>query len=42
MLRLCARAWSVFGNHARLLNDAKFWNALLVTFLFVVGSAVIG
>ena len=29
-------------NYARLLNDAKFWNSLLVTFLFVVGSAVIG
>lgn len=29
-------------NYARLLNDAKFWNALLVTFFFVVGSAVIG
>jgi len=29
-------------NYARLLNDAKFWNALFVTFLFVLGSAVIG
>ncbi len=29
-------------NYARLLNDAKFWNSLLVTFLFVAGSAVIG
>ncbi|CCM78650.1 carbohydrate ABC transporter permease [Rhizobium mesoamericanum] len=29
-------------NYARLLDDAKFWNSLLVTFLFVVGSAVIG
>jgi multiple sugar transport system permease protein len=29
-------------NYARLFNDAKFWNSLLVTFFFVVGSAVIG
>ncbi len=29
-------------NYMRLLNDAKFWNALIVTFFFVVGSAVIG
>jgi multiple sugar transport system permease protein len=29
-------------NYARLLNDTKFWNSLLVTFLFVVGSAIIG
>ena len=29
-------------NYARLLNDAKFWNSLLVTFFFVLGSAVIG
>lgn len=29
-------------NYARLLNDAKFWNSLLVTFFFVVGSAIIG
>jgi multiple sugar transport system permease protein len=29
-------------NYARLLNDAKFWNSLLVTFFFVIGSAVIG
>ena len=29
-------------NYARLFNDAKFWNALLVTFVFVVGSAIIG
>jgi multiple sugar transport system permease protein len=29
-------------NYARLFNDAKFWNSLLVTFVFVIGSAVIG
>lgn len=29
-------------NYVRLLNDAKFWNSLLVTFFFVLGSAVIG
>ncbi|MDM9624627.1 sugar ABC transporter permease [Rhizobium sp. S152] len=29
-------------NYMRLFNDAKFWNALLVTFFFVIGSAVIG
>lgn len=29
-------------NYARLLNDTKFWNSLLVTFLFVLGSAIIG
>ncbi|EJJ27790.1 carbohydrate ABC transporter permease [Rhizobium sp. CF142] len=29
-------------NYARLLNDAKFWNSLFVTFVFVMGSAVIG
>jgi multiple sugar transport system permease protein len=29
-------------NYARLLSDAKFWNSLLVTFFFVVGSAIIG
>ncbi|MBO9126891.1 MULTISPECIES: carbohydrate ABC transporter permease [unclassified Rhizobium] len=29
-------------NYMRLLNDAKFWNAIIVTFFFVVGSAVIG
>ena len=29
-------------NYARLFNDAKFWNSLLVTFFFVVGSAIIG
>lgn len=29
-------------NYARLLNDAKFWHSLLVTFIFVIGSAVIG
>lgn len=31
-----------FRNYARLFNDAKFWNSLLVTFLFVVGSAIVG
>jgi multiple sugar transport system permease protein len=29
-------------NYSRLLNDTKFWNALFVTFVFVLGSAVIG
>jgi multiple sugar transport system permease protein len=29
-------------NYARLFNDAKFWNALFVTFVFVLGSAIIG
>lgn len=29
-------------NYLRLFNDGKFWNSLLVTFIFVVGSAVIG
>lgn len=29
-------------NYTRLLNDAKFWNSLFVTFVFVMGSAVIG
>lgn len=29
-------------NYARLFNDAKFWNSLLVTFFFVMGSAIIG
>jgi multiple sugar transport system permease protein len=31
-----------FRNYVRLFNDAKFWNSLAVTFLFVVGSAIIG
>ncbi|AHK47261.1 putative UgpA, ABC-type sugar transport systems, permease component UgpA (plasmid) [Ensifer adhaerens OV14] len=31
-----------FRNYVRLFNDAKFWNSLLVTFLFVLGSAIIG
>lgn len=31
-----------FRNYVRLFNDAKFWNALFVTFVFVIGSAVIG
>ncbi|EJT03975.1 sugar ABC transporter permease [Rhizobium sp. CCGE 510] len=29
-------------NYTRLLNDAKFWNSLFVTFVFVIGSAVVG
>ena len=29
-------------NYVRLFNDTKFWNSLLVTFVFVLGSAVIG
>ncbi|AXA40053.1 carbohydrate ABC transporter permease [Rhizobium leguminosarum] len=29
-------------NYTRLFNDAKFWNSLFVTFVFVIGSAVIG
>jgi multiple sugar transport system permease protein len=29
-------------NYSRLFNDPAFWNSLLVTFLFVLGSAVIG
>ncbi|MFK0161005.1 carbohydrate ABC transporter permease [Rhizobium sp. NPDC090279] len=31
-----------FRNYTRLINDTKFWNSLLVTFLFVLGSAIIG
>eukprot|EP01035_Chromulina_nebulosa_P059220 gene59221-81089_t len=30
------------NNYLRLFSDARFWNSLLVTFVFVVGSAVIG
>jgi len=29
-------------NYARLVNDTKFWNSLLVTFIFVLGSAILG
>ncbi|MBP2443588.1 carbohydrate ABC transporter permease [Rhizobium leguminosarum] len=29
-------------NYTRLFNDAKFWNSLFVTFVFVIGSAVVG
>lgn len=29
-------------NYTRLFSDAKFWNALFVTFVFVLGSAIIG
>ncbi|MGO7422759.1 carbohydrate ABC transporter permease, partial [Rhizobium ruizarguesonis] len=31
-----------FRNYTRLFNDAKFCNSLFVTFVFVIGSAVIG
>ena len=31
-----------FKNYVRLFNDGGFWNSLLVTFLFVFGSAVVG
>ena len=39
-----ARAPRLVGsrNYVRLFNDAKFWNALFVTFVFVLGSAIIG
>lgn len=39
-----ARAPRLVGarNYTRLFNDAKFWNALFVTFVFVLGSAIIG
>jgi multiple sugar transport system permease protein len=30
------------SNYSRLMNDPGFWNSLLVTFFFVLGSAVIG
>ena len=29
-------------NYVRLFSDTKFWNSLLVTFLFVFGSAIVG
>ncbi|MFY9986145.1 MAG: sugar ABC transporter permease [Chthoniobacterales bacterium] len=29
-------------NYFRLFSDAEFWNSLVITFWFVVGSAVIG
>lgn len=29
-------------NYRRLLSDGNFWNALIVTFWFVLGSAIIG
>lgn len=31
-----------FKNYGRLFADGRFWNSLLVTFVFVLGSAVIG
>ncbi|MEO1227112.1 MAG: sugar ABC transporter permease [Pseudomonadota bacterium] len=31
-----------FRNYLRLFGDAEFWNALYVTLVFVVGSAIIG
>lgn len=31
-----------FRNYVRLFSDRDFWNSLLVTFWFVVGSAIIG
>ncbi len=39
-----ARAPRFIGerNYTRLFGDAKFWNALFVTFVFVLGSAIIG
>lgn len=30
------------ANYFRLFSDGRFWNALFVTFVFVVGSAIIG
>lgn len=30
------------ANYLRLFSDARFWNSLFVTFVFVVGSAIIG
>ncbi|MET3900179.1 multiple sugar transport system permease protein [Devosia sp. UYZn731] len=30
------------ANYFRLFSDARFWNSLFVTFVFVVGSAIIG
>lgn len=30
------------ANYFRLFSDGRFWNSLLVTFVFVVGSAIIG
>ena len=30
------------GNYFRLFSDGRFWNSLFVTFVFVVGSAIIG
>lgn len=39
-----ARAPRLVGarNYTRLFSDAKFWNALFVTFVFVLGSAIVG
>jgi multiple sugar transport system permease protein len=30
------------ANYFRLFSDGRFWNSLFVTFVFVVGSAIIG
>jgi multiple sugar transport system permease protein len=30
------------ANYLRLFSDGRFWNSLFVTFVFVVGSAIIG
>ena len=30
------------ANYFRLFSDLRFWNSLVVTFIFVVGSAIIG
>jgi multiple sugar transport system permease protein len=30
------------GNYTRLLSDASFWRSLVITFWFVLGSAIIG
>ncbi len=31
-----------FDNYVRLFKDDKFWNSLRISFLFVIGSALIG
>lgn len=33
--------WRGLGNYSRLLHDDRFWNALKVTCLFTVGTAVL-
>jgi multiple sugar transport system permease protein len=30
------------GNYTRLLSDASFWRSLVITFWFVLGSAIVG